>query len=261
MAGIGAVRRYAPAVASTETGRPDVSVRYATVDDFPGWDRAPELLLGIIAAERPATVLEVGSGASPTLAPDELAAAGIRRYTTNDASADELAKAPDGYDTLCAHLDDPGWRADEPYDLIFSRMVNEHVEDGRTYFANLYDALTPNGLTVHCFSTLYALPFLFNRLAPDVLSSRVLDRVAPGDHHDKFRAYYSWSRGPTTRNIERFESIGFVVEEYVGYFGHRYYRRLPPVDRFERRLSATLSRHPVPHLTSYALVRLRRPPD
>ena len=30
-----------------------------------------------------------------------------------------------------------------------------------------------------------------------------------------FRAYYAWSRGPTRRSIERFESVGFIVEEHV----------------------------------------------
>jgi len=237
-------------------------ISYADVEQFPGW-AARAFLREIVAHERPGSVLEVGSGAHPTLEPRDLLDLGIGRYTTNDVSADELAKAPHGYEPLQADLAEPDWRADRAYDLIFSSLVNEHIKDGRAYYANLFQALRAGGLTVHCFSTLWALPFVANRLFPERLSSRMLDLLAPRDRHqhEKFRAYYSWSRGPTRRSIDRFESLGFVVEEYVGHFGHGYYGKLRPLHSLERAKTRLLAQHPVPQLTIYALVKLRRPKE
>ncbi len=252
---------WLPAPSGVPTILPIIS--YADVEQFPGWGAARAFLRDIAGRERPGSVLEVGSGANPTLEPRDLSDLGVDDYTTNDVSADELAKAPHGYETLQADLAEPDWRADRVYDLIFSRMVNEHIKDGRAYYANLFRTLRPGGLTVHCFSTLWAFPFVANRLLPEGLSSKTLDLVAPRnrDQHEKFRTYYSWSRGPTRRSIERFESLGFVVEEYVGYFGHGYYRRLGPLDSLERAKTRVLVQHPVPLLTSYAVVKLRRPEE
>lgn len=236
-------------------------ISYAGHQQFPGWAGAAAFLRDIVQTERADSVLEVGSGANPTLPPADLEDLAIRRYTTNDVSPEELAKAPPRYETLVADLSGPGWVPEVPYDLIFSRMVNEHIKDGRRYYSNLFDALRPGGLTVHCFATLYALPFVTNRLIPERVSRKLLAAVNPRDEHDhgKFRAYYSWSRGPTRRSIERFESLGFAVEEYEGYFGHDYYRRIAPLDAVERMKARVLAKHPLPQLTSYAVVKLRRP--
>ena len=77
--------------------------------------------------------------------------------------------------------------------------------------------------------------------------------------HAKFRAYYRWCRGPTRRQLRRLESVGFQVLDYVGYFGHGYFGPLKPLDRVEQALSHALVRRPLPALTSYATVTLRRP--
>jgi hypothetical protein len=59
--------------------------------------------------------------------------------------------------------------------------------------------------------------------------------------------------------VTRFESLGFEVLEYTGYFGHSYYRRrLPLLDFIEGKKAAWLARHPHPLLTSYARVLLRK---
>ncbi len=233
---------------------------YADVDEFPGWAAARDFLRDVVVQERATSILEVGSGANPTLEPGDLVDLGVERYTTNDVSADELGKAPHDYETLQADLSQPDWQPDRTYDLIFSRMVNEHIQDGRAYYANLFRALRAGGLTVHCFSTLWSLPFAANRFLPEWVARRMLDLTAGGyEHHEKFRAYYSWSRGPTRRSIDRFESVGFHVEEYVGYFGHGYYSKVRALHSLERAKTRFLARHPVPQLTSYAVVKLRRP--
>ncbi len=231
---------------------------------FPGWTMAPAFLSELIARHEPRSLLEIGSGANPTLAPAQFDAARLR-YTTNDIDAGELAKAGSEYETL--HMDMSTASAAslprEPFDLVFSRMVNEHVADGEQYYRNIFEVLRPGGVTAHCFSTLYALPFVANRLLPERLTGRLLDHFNPRDRYrqDKFPAHYSWSRGPSPRAIARLAAIGYEIVEYRGYFGHPYYDRplLKPVRALEQRKAAWLVRHPIPALTSYAVVILRKP--
>lgn len=206
-------------------------------------------------------MLEVGSGANPTLDPATVERLGIA-YTANDIAAEELAKADGRYQRLV--LDVSGDVVHSAcvgaYDFIFSRMVNEHVADGARYYRNLQAMLTPGGVTVHWFSTLYALPFLLNAALPEALTDRLLDWFAPRDRHQhgKFKAHYSWSRGPTPARVAAFEAMGFEVLQYHGYFGHWYYRRLGLVHRLEMAKARWLARHPFPALTSYACVALRK---
>jgi hypothetical protein len=106
------------------------------------------------------------------------------------------------------------------------------------------------------------LPFAANRLLPEPLADLALGIVSPRKdryRHEKFPAYYSWSRGPSKAALQRFQSLGFEVLRYSGYFGHAYYKSLPLLDRLERWKSEQLLRHPIPHLCSYATVLLRKP--
>ncbi len=236
--------------------------------EFHHWDRFPwdaqarDRLLELIHQLNPKDVLELGSGANPTLTVDDIGEHRLH-YVTNDESAEELAKAPAGFETLCHDLSHAPLDASESFDLIFSRMVNEHVEDGEQYYRNIFKALRPGGHTVHLFSTLYAFPFLVNVAVPPAVSDRLLSFFHPwnsDDDHEKFRAYYSWSRGPSKAAISAFEGIGYEVLEYHGYFGHGYYtKRLKPLDTIEQAKSRLLARYPLPQLTSYAQVVLRKP--
>jgi SAM-dependent methyltransferase len=241
-----------------------VRISYAHYLEFPGWTAAPRFLAGVIERESCTSVLEIGSGANPTLSPAQLGDGRVR-YTANDRSASELAKAGPAYETLVLDMATASRRSlpRERFDLVFSRMVNEHVADGERYYRNIFEVLAPGGLTAHCFSTLYALPFVVNRVLPESVGSRVLDLVNPRDRYqqDKFPARYSWSRGPSRRMIGRLSGLGYEVVEYRGYFGHPYYNHpvLRPVRALEEAKAAWLCRHPVPALTSYAVVILRKP--
>lgn len=242
-----------------------MKIAYGHHAQFPGWPMAaPRFLSSIVERESCTSVMEIGSGANPTLSPTEIDTRGLR-YTTNDLSASELAKAGPAYETLLLDMvtASPAALPREAFDLVFSRMVNEHVADGERYHRNIFDVLRPGGVAVHCFSTLYALPFVVNRLLPERVASRALDVFFPRDRYqqDKFPARYSWSRGPSKRMIERLSRLGYEIIEYHGYFGHDYYNR--PAFRLVRMLeeakSAWLCHHPIPALTSYAVVILRKP--
>jgi SAM-dependent methyltransferase len=167
-------------------------VSYFNVAEFPGWKKAPAFLEAIIASRNPEVVLEIGCGPNPTL---PLFNSKEIRYIISDLEEHELKKAPEGYERRV--LDMEGERMPEDLlgscDLVFSRMVNEHVKDGKKYHQNIFDVLKPGGIAVHCFSTLYALPFLVNRVSPNFVADKLLDVFSPRDreYHDRFPAYYS----------------------------------------------------------------------
>ena len=254
-----------------EAARPELGRRPATppivgyraVEEFPGWEKAADLLRLMIGRWTPQTVFEVGSGANPTLSNGDVRRYGLR-YITSDRDPGELGKADPAFEARCVDLERgpiPGDLAGR-CDLVFSRMVNEHIRDGRRYHANIYDMLSPGGVAVHAFSTLYTMPFLANYLMPSRVGNGVFNFFAPRDRHqhDKFRAYYSWSRGPMPRAVRQFQQLGYDVASYDGYFGHLYYRsRMPLLDRLEQAKTRLLLRLRLPLFCSYAVIVLRKP--
>ena len=207
-------------------------------------------------------ICEVGAGANPLLTAAEASEQGLD-YVLLDASQEELAKTDDAYTKVAADMGSPGVDAGGPYDLVFSRFTAEHIASPEVFHRNVLEMLVPGGLAMHFFPTLYAPVFVLNRLLPEGLMSNALHRLQhgrePHGHTGKFRAYYRWCRGPGRRQRERFESVGFEVDEYVGYFGHSYYDRYRPLRAAMEWTADALVRRPVPLLTSYAWISLRRP--
>jgi SAM-dependent methyltransferase len=240
-------------------------VSYAFIDEFPGWEHASELFISLIDEHGCKRILEIGSGANPTLAPADVQAMGIT-YVTSDANPEELEKADATFERMTVDLSAPEVDPEllVSFDAILSRMVNEHIRDGRQYHSNILKVLRPGGIAVHCFSTLWSLPFAVNRFLPDFITGRLLNAVGPRDPHQhaKFPAYYSWSRGPSEAMVRKYEKLGYEVLRYTGYFGHHYYtHRLPWLQRLEYRKARFLLKHPVSLLCSYATVVLRKPKD
>ena len=225
------------------------------------WDGFEDYLEGLIEDYGAKRVLDIGGGARPTLPLDTIHWRDLE-CTVLDISPEELAKAPDGYQTVAADIASPKFEAEGQYDLAFSKMLAEHVRDGRQFHRNVLDLLAPGGLAVHFFPTMYAPPFVVNRLIPEGLSSRMLDVLAPRDkvRASKFPAYYQWCRGPSGRQIRRFEELGYEVVEYAGFYGHAgYYKKLGPLAALHERTVKRLLKNPKPSLTSYARVTLRKP--
>lgn len=208
-------------------------------------------------------VCDLGGGARPALSVDQVQRLGLD-YVVLDISAEELAKAPPEYATVQADVAGPEPPELEPQDLVFSRMLAEHVAQPERFHTNVRALLRDGGIAFHLFPTLYELPFLVNRLLPVRTSERFLLRLDPARRREgrkpKFPAYYRWCRGPHRRQLERFERLGYAIEEYVGFFGHDYLAKVKPVQRLEDRLAAALVRHPVPLFTSYSYAVLRRVP-
>jgi 2-polyprenyl-3-methyl-5-hydroxy-6-metoxy-1,4-benzoquinol methylase len=237
-----------------------VLISYGLVDEFQGW--GGDLFRSLVAESGAKTILEIGSGANPTFAAEVVRANGLS-YVTSDISTEELEKADATFERLVLDLSatniDPGLT--EKFDLVFSRMVAEHVQDGAQYHRNILKLLRPGGIAAHCFSTLWSLPFAVNRVAPEPLADFALRLFNPRNRHrhEKFPAYYSWSRGPSTSMIQRFQSIGFEVLRYTGYFGHAYYKKLPWLHQLEMWKAKQLLHQPIPQLCAYATIVLRKP--
>ncbi|MGE5522963.1 MAG: methyltransferase domain-containing protein, partial [Rhodospirillaceae bacterium] len=176
------------------------------------------------------------------------------------------ALAPPGYRTIQVDMAAPGIEKtiDRKFDFAFSIFLLEHIHDPLTLHRNIWKILAPGGTALHIFPTLYALPFVVNAITPDRLSHALLRLVQPHrsrrtEDTTKFPAYYRWCRGPTKSMITRFESLGYEVEEYVGYFGHNYYARIPFGREFERLLSIVRLRLRLSHFTALAHCALRKP--
>ena len=212
-------------------------------------------------------ICDVGGGANPILSLDFINEHGLE-YTILDISAEQLAKAPDGYHKLQVDITNPNFNLDVEYDLVFSKFLAEHVSSGLLFHKNIMSILRKGGYAFHYFPTLYNLPFLMNYIMPKKLSERILLFVAPHrkkeGNHGKFPAYYSWCRGPIKSQINKFDSLGYNIEMYRGFFGHKFYNISKKIKIFKvfvvlnRWFSRLLVKHPLPWITTFAHVLLRK---
>lgn len=220
------------------------------------------LLVDLTRRTSPVSVCDVGGGRNPQFSLEEIDSLDVA-YTVLDISSSELAAAPAGYETLEVDICAVAPELTDEFDLLFTRMLLEHVDDGRQAHESMIRLLRPGGLAVHLFPTLPAVPFVVNRVVPEAIADRLLDLFAPRDRtrNDKFRAYYSWTWGPTARQLERLRSVGFEVVAYVGGFGHGYYQRIPGIRTFAPYAWNVARERGWPLCTSFALVVLRRPTE
>jgi SAM-dependent methyltransferase len=236
-----------------------MNITFRPVQEFEGWDAFPSFIEDVITRNSLRRICEVGAGANPAVSPDFVRRYGLQ-YTAVDESDGEVRKSGVGEVVdVCAQDEGlPG----APYDLVCSRMTAEHFCDSEKAFRNMFRSLAPGGLSVHSFATLYAWPFLLNRLLPQCVSSSILNIFAPRDReqHDKFKAYYSHCRGPIPSQLKFFRRLGYEILEYRSYFGHEYYKKkLRFLDFLQRKTTQLLVKAPVACLTTYATVILRRP--
>lgn len=227
-----------------------------------GIQNFPVRLRALVDELRPGSISEVGGGANPELSLKEVRDRGAR-YTVLDISQAELDKAPDGYEKVSIDITYPHASGlEHAYDFVFSNMLAEHVKHPRQFHRNVYEMLTSGGAAAHFMPTLYDPMFVANRLLPEVIGERLVRKAQPERKltttEAKFPAYYRWCRGPSRRQIENLEHVGFEVVEMTGYFGSGYLQRTP-LERPYEAVTKRLIEHPVDKLCSYAWVVLRRP--
>ena len=213
------------------------------------WDNYRATALGFVQASRwNATqrggivrVLEVGGGRGPLFTAEEAKANGFS-LAVNDIDAHELSLAPDAFEKV--QFDIAGTLPPElegRFDLVISKMVLEHVRDAPLAWANMRALLAPGGVALAFHPTLYASPFLINRLAPERLTAALLRRVFPDRHqgdYPKFPARYELCRASRDAIEPTLRSVGFSQILVAPFWGHRYYRHFP----FVRDLVALVER-------------------
>lgn len=233
---------------------------YFLVKDFIGWAKTETFVKELILNNKLKSILEIGAGANPTINPEFIKQNNLV-YTISDVDDSELKKADKIYSKLILDLSNSDFNLPDKFDLVFSRMVGEHISDARMFHQNVFKILHSGGISFHCFSTLYALPFVVNKILPDRVSDLILAKIDPRDkyQHGKFKAHYDWSFGPTKKMIRRFENIGYEIVEYVGYFGHNYYKKFSLLNKLEELKSKILLKFPLPFLTSYSYYILKKP--
>lgn len=209
------------------------------------------------------SVLELGAGANPSILWGDVNGMEID-YWCLDISPEEAQKAGSSYRFLIGDIGSPNLELPHQFDFVFSKMLAEHIRSGQVFHSNVAKLLRPGGKAFHFFPTMYAPPYLLNRILPEHLSERVLSLLQPGKRRKdgrnaKFPAYYSWCRGPSKNQYRKFESVGLRVDRYVGFFGHEdYYNRLPLLKAAHMRLCDFLVRNPISLITSFAYVELTR---
>lgn len=238
-----------------------MGIRYEVTGE--AWKRYDQRIVDTIRSRGLKRVLDIGGGANPVV-PAHLIRELDLDYTVLDISAEELEKAPSEYRKVVADITKDVSLVQGSFQLAFTKMLAEHVKDGRRFHENVFRLLAPGGIAIHFFPTLWAFPFLLNKLTPEALAEKVLLALTPyrkrGGKHSKFPAHYQWTTGPIKKQLKRLESVGFEIEEYVGLFGHDgYYERFKPLHALHMAETKFLAKHPIPAITSYAVVVLRKP--
>ncbi len=236
------------------------AVRYVNSLDL--WQGYSEFLLETAHRNGVSAVAELGGGANPVIADTDVWGF-VPKRVVFDISAEELAKSDGDVEKRVADLSKPLNEGLDSYDLIFSKMLCEHLPDAEVFHRNCFNLLRGGGVAVHFFPTLFATPFIVNRIIPEGLGASILGRIDSRRVNDprfgKFPALYKWCTGPTQKTLQRYRGIGFEIAEWRGGFGHEYYNRIAPLAAVERAKTRFLLKHPQPMLTSYAVVVLRKP--
>lgn len=226
-----------------------------------GWDNYTRVIRHLAKTFGARRMLEIGAGRSPLFGIDELRSLNAE-LTVNDISAAELAHLPAGYRQAC--FDIAGEVAETQIgmiDLAFSRMVFEHVEDAHKAWCNVHAMLAPGGVALAFVPTLFAVPFVINRLLPDNLGERIahlLDRTRTEEEKPVFPARYNWCFTFDAPMRRRLGEIGFVEVLIVPFYGHRYYQRFPVIRDIHRGFTALARTLDLRLLSTYAYIVVRK---
>ena len=220
------------------------------------WSVFHQTIHDLIASDPLSRVLEIGAGARPYLTAEVVEQAHLI-YDIYDSSPDELDKASAEYYHKIYDLN-KAIKDGETYDLIFSKMVLEHVEYPDELHQSLLNLLSPEGRIVHFFATRYGLPSILNRILPDRISDWIIYSLQKRDPHSsgKFKAYYRQCYGPSRSSKAYFNGLGYQVLDCQGFYGHDYLKRIPGLRTIERLYSTLLTSLHIPFLTSNAIVVL-----
>lgn len=201
-------------------------------------------------------VMEIGGTSSRSIGEKTLPSH-VDSYTISDIDVDELAQVPEGFKTICLDACGDVSSYAGRFDLIVSKFCGEHMPDGQKFHRNVATMLSPGGVAIHIFPTLYASPFAINRLLPETLSRNLVRIFQPQrfvNTVNKFPAYYSFCRGGSQRYCAALSRTGFSKVEVHNYYGHYYYEKIPVLNHLENGLSRFCAKMDWSAYCSYAIV-------
>lgn len=234
-------------VSQPQRGR-DIRAIVAGLDYDPdfnwAWDNYKRVVVEIARQKGLTRHLEIGGGRDPLFLPQEAAAEGFE-VTLNDISAHELSLAPREFAAVQCDIASAEAKAvlgAGRYDLAYCRMVMEHLPDVSRMWENVAHALAPGGVAVSFFPTLYAPPYVLNRLIPEKISRWMLETVFPDRREDgdnpKFPAYYDHCFSAEEKIVPMLARAGFSDVVVLPFWGYSYFWKFPGV----RRLDAAFTR-------------------
>lgn len=182
---------------------------------------------------------EIGGGRDPLFSPDDLARHDFS-VAINDISEHELALAPDGFEKVLCDISAPNAATAigaGRYDFAYCRMVMEHVRDVPQMWRNVAALLQPGGVALSFFPTLFAPPFVVNRLMPERLTHSALvtlfpERAAHGGD-PKFPAFYDHCRSSEQVIAPMLAEAGFSDVTILPFYGYAYFWKIPGLKQID----------------------------
>jgi SAM-dependent methyltransferase len=207
------------------------------------WSDYPRQLRDLILQYPAPRILELGGGRRPSFALSDLPDR-VSSYTVNDVSADELALTAPEYDKACFDVAGDVSEFEGQFDVVFSRALAEHVQDGEAMHRNVLKLLKPGGVALHMIPTLYSWPFVLNRLLPERLSHKILVSLFPHRKTEapKFPAFYSWCYGNRDKMTRMFKGIGYSKVDIRTFYGHHYLEKVPVLREIDNAVSELASK-------------------
>jgi SAM-dependent methyltransferase len=199
------------------------------------------------------TILDLGAGRSPTLAPADRPPG--CRYLGLDISGDELAAAgPGAYDASYVHdIVDP-LDALRDIDVIISWQVLEHVSSLPRALENLRAMLRPGGTLLAQLSGSFAAFALAARVMPHRLRVKVMARYLGHAEELKFPTHYDRCNA---RSIAKLLS-DWASSEIVPYFrGAPYFSMSRPLQRLYLGYEDFIAAHSWDTLATHYLIVAR----
>jgi SAM-dependent methyltransferase len=206
------------------------------------------------------SLLEIGAGRRPLVIPSEIIRQKID-YTANDAEASELDLIP--YPTRKAVFDACGDFPPEyldRFDVICSKMVQEHVKSGQKFYHNIFKLPKAGGIAINFHPTLYCPPFVINRILPSRLSETILsmlNRQRNKSNIPVFPATYELCY--STRKTELcIKKLGFSAVSIIPFYHHEYFKKFPVLRWFDDALATWAQTQDIRILSSYAYTLVKK---
>jgi len=104
------------------------------------------------------------------------------------------------------------------------------------------------------------LPALVNRLLPEFAGDSILRLLKNRDldKEPKYKAYYKRTKGYTKNQLNYFEKLGFKIDVYQSFVGHKYFVHIPILYQLEKSYTCLLKKLNLFQYSTVALVTLKK---